>query len=208
MRYETDTARYFTIAELFQKLCQRTCDGPDCDRVAPYLNLVHLERQCIGCRNSVVSATLPSLSVGTVRSFVGFSEAQLASLPSFLFIPVTFAETGNVRRGRFIDAKAFYQVTKPGQTIRMNPGSMYTSVIATILDKKSKGNFRVVRCPYRTKGICGYFWSLVHSNRRDDWPCTIYMFEDEYKAHMKDGHGIDCMIDGVGLDSESAANSG
>lgn len=82
-----NTAHYFTMAELFSKLCQKTCDGQtydgkryngdSCGKVAPYLDVFRLSRRSIEC------------AWGLYNTFEGLlrndrvDAATIAGLPSF-----------------------------------------------------------------------------------------------------------------------------
>lgn len=54
MAVAIETLHTFTIKQLFVKLCQKYCDGPDCDTLAPYVDVFGLTRRCLsigrGCR--------------------------------------------------------------------------------------------------------------------------------------------------------------
>ena len=82
-----DTAHYFTMAELFSKLCQKTCDGQTCDgkryngdicgKVAPCLDVFRLSRRSIECAWETYTTFEGLLRNGRVDA------ATIAGLPSF-----------------------------------------------------------------------------------------------------------------------------
>jgi len=42
------TASTFTFKALFSKLCQKSCDGKNCDKLAPYIDVFTVTRRCLG----------------------------------------------------------------------------------------------------------------------------------------------------------------
>lgn len=47
MAIAIQTADTFSIKQLFLKLCQKTCDGESCSKLAPYLDVFTLARRCL-----------------------------------------------------------------------------------------------------------------------------------------------------------------
>jgi hypothetical protein len=118
----------FTFKQLLAKLCQKTCDGANCNQLAPHVNVFKLSRRCLsignGCpipleplREDCVQDLALSVSEGTsdcyhpLRHFQPYEESVYSK-----FWPEVDAPRGSRELfWDFADVKAaFLELNNPG----------------------------------------------------------------------------------------------
>lgn len=208
-----DAAHYFTIADLFSKLCQKSCDnillGKACGRVAPYIDVFSCSRRCVWCAGKSFS-TFEGLQTH------GFDAAFIASLSSFRVIhkadsPYTLRNGQICTRVYELTKALLYPLDseplwmKSSEVFGAMTHARFTVLIAPFLDRKSMGTFGVISChhctpkkqpepshnrwgvPYRIPACPGSQPDMYYIPDQD----LAYMCIDEYPAHLKEVHGID-----------------
>ncbi|KAH6625714.1 hypothetical protein C7974DRAFT_414210 [Boeremia exigua] len=214
MALALETAQHFSLAALFTKLCQRTCDRPHCTNPAPYLDVFTLARLCVPCGNSPDPAHVPQ-HAWMVAYMYGLSPAQVARLPSFRSIPGRYTTARypdlESKRVRMYDCGAAAELAQllsvmAGEEPRVVPPPVINSehrrltlVLAPFLSAESCVGETVVRC-----GFCraddGDVDERVVRHQRENWgadssgpfPWAVYLCRGEYRRHLREVHGVDC----------------
>ena len=191
MAVNMDTAHYFSISELFSKLCQRTCDndlsGKVCGKVAPYIDIFTCSRRCVKC------ATRYYTSIEGLRGIREFDEAWVARLPSFRVfhkadIPYTLVHGQICTRLYDLTMAAALLTQFSLDMVRARVCARLTVMIAPFLDSKSMRTFGVISCYHCTPKLYEKICIWLHTIPSQD---VDYMCIDEYPAHLKEVHGRD-----------------
>lgn len=77
------TAHTFTIKQLFEKLCQKTCDGT-CNHLAPYIDMFRLTRTCLEVGGLPRCSNMPgNFAVEHAKELYGLTQADMIGLKKF-----------------------------------------------------------------------------------------------------------------------------
>jgi hypothetical protein len=212
-----NTAHYFTMAELFSKLCQKTCDGKRyngdiCGEVAPYLDVFRLSRRSLECAWSFYNTFEGLLRNDRVDA------ATIAGLPSFRHtISPSFKNKDWISKCKptctchsFRERMVPNSLDNNGQ---LRPLVLYSEpeserVRDTLTERSSylRDNDEVflstatsLVAPFLDSNSMDAFdvVSCPHCPGARSWkfsggdPTRNYMCIKDYPAHLKEAHGID-----------------
>lgn len=180
----------FTMLQLFEKLCQKTCDT--CGSVAPYIDVFNLSRQCLNVGGKCQHRHVPQVA-GSMARVYQLTLLQVAQMGSFQLTHRLFPVDANNDTGgvQFYDGEAAAAIREVQvQEVPYQKNRKLVAVRAAYLHKNNDGVSSATLC---AGCILNSFYT-PYLNTRSRLPTielakvSLYFDEEEWRNHKAVAH--------------------